>query len=662
VTVEFSAFEGLLRCKHQNHLDYSIDLSELWRGAPPTKFGTGSKTWKGGFRGRPELAKALWGSIVDSVEGRAPKSLRFVARYLRSFYRFLDQYENAGFTRVDNLSDISSELSIIWQRPIAKEWSCDIHQSTYSYIGKIIRSARLEYFGLGDIFEWHSFQRIRPYPGDLPNEKEVRKALTLLKHTAYKIFDRWKRADRLALEGRNILDFQHGKGHSLDYATTEADAHTSYRVLIERTGSPLPGKVALNRALGLSEKGHVPKWWPRHDSDHPRAGKHVTPSSLEAGLYPTLDDIDCLSQLFMARTGWNPSTVYNLDIGNPEWARPHGDEKSNLWIIESFKVRSADWQWTIASGRVTSGPYAIVCALLERTRALRDWIAENPKASSLPRVALRSPWIARGDGMRAGRIVVRHSDETGFASTYWKRLVSNNNSASTPEQQVPTTLTPSDWRDIFASRVFVDSRYSWVMVQWALGHKHVATTRLYLRKILWRRYSEKKLSDLQVVMIDGIEAHARIDATIIRAKLEYDFEPSSKDLDRLNAYRETIREEELTYSGYRCGDPNNPPLEIDPSNPGDGSVQCVRGDRCPGCPIAQAVDSWHMAKRLAELRWLRSNVSATIWAEAQYASDLTSLEADLKQWPIEEVASQTSHWETLIASGSHKVLRFGARL
>ena len=90
-------------------------------------------------------------------------------------------------------------------------------------------------------------------------------------------------------------------------------------------------------------------------------------------------------------------------------------------------------------------------------------------------------------------------------------------------------------------------------------------------------------------------------------------------------------------------------------------MPCRRGDRCPLCPQGLAIDALHMCKSVAELRWLKRNVNATVWLESDYAARLDVLEVDLRQWPADEVNRHVTHWEGEIDAGRVKVIRFGSK-
>lgn len=655
----------ILSCSHPDYLAYSCDFSELWVGAKDINLAR-SHNWLGGFKGRPELAESIWKPIIAQSAGRKPRALVDTLNSLRRFFRFLDAYESQGFQQVEHLEDLRSEHSMLWQNPMSDAWQPPNQKRAYNQVGSLLQEARRELLGRNDIFDWHPFPKREPTESkDLPSEPEIREALSLLKETARRIFARWSHADALAKTGRNILDVHRkiGVKGAFDERVNEADIHATYRELIKRTGDPLPSIYLLKEALGLSKVSNcVPTWWPRHPNDHPRGGEKLLLDEIIEGLYPTYADVDSLLLLFVARTGWNVSTALAIDVSDPNWSYPHGDPESDLWRIESRKERGNSWQWTLSQGKNMTGAYQVISKLVERTKPLRDLAERQPERAPNRAITLRSPWIVAGTSFRSYHVLVRNTEHSSAAATHWKSMIRcHNDIVAPPRPRIPESMTPSDWRDIYADFVFRDSRYSWVLVQWALGHRHMRTTRHYLRSRLWRSHSESKLSHLVTVMIDGIEVNARVDATLIRAKIEFNFAPDPVRLETLENHRREVAQSDLSYTGHACTSPFTPPPEIDPGNPADGTERCKRGDRCTSCPLALAVDSIHMSKRVAELMWLQRNVNEVIWRESHYACDLDSLQAELKQWPPEEVASHIRSWQEKIEDGRHRVLRFGAR-
>jgi hypothetical protein len=611
--------------------------------------------WRGDFTARPELAEQLISVVRALARKWSWASLNSCRFALRDFFRFLDAYE-AHSGRTIDLAAIGESLGMSWRRPVDDKWPAP-KKNAWRHMRQILYAAHNQYFAAESRFVWPVVSDKKPSERDCPTRDEARAALTLLKREAQAVFARWKRADDLAKSGKSLLTGWNGATRRPTYYVTEADCYATYYQIIATTGIASPTIQDIRRALGHPPSSILPASWTRTG---------ISISALQEGRYPKAWDLNCLSQLFMARTGWNASTVFALDISNETWCKPHGDPAHDLWILESWKERSTEWQQTICRGRVTTGPLSIVTALLQRTeplrQSLRSGTAQHSAGVSAEKL-LSSPWIGLHGMSNSSHIIDigrRHSEP----SKYWHALVAKHNAEVDRKnvdvdelnrtavgtsklckrfQRIPEGMVPSDWRDIYADFVFVDSRYSWVAVQWALGHKHILSTRNYLRKNLWRRYSEDKLLEVQTHLFNDLR-HGRLDVVVLRSRIEFNYEPSEFDLRRLREHRQTIRESELTISGYFCSTPRNPPKEIDPGNPSDGSMVCRRGERCAGCPVAIAVDPLHMVKRKVEIERLRRNMSLTVWTESHLGSDLEILNADLKQWDAADIASYVRYW------------------
>jgi len=49
-----------------------INALELWEGATEHRLGRGRAPWKGGFRGRPELADLIWPALQECKRPASP--------------------------------------------------------------------------------------------------------------------------------------------------------------------------------------------------------------------------------------------------------------------------------------------------------------------------------------------------------------------------------------------------------------------------------------------------------------------------------------------------------------------------------------------------------------------------------------------------------------
>lgn len=667
-----------------------MDCSEFWTGASEGKeYGSKRTNWNGGFIGQPQLADLIWPTLTALARGCRLNTLQTRVSALRTFWRFLERYQAVFPGRLD-AELLGGALGQLWLYPPSAVMAKCPNSSTYFNVARIIQNA----LGLGHFF-WPSHPSERDIDRDVPSEDEARSAFHLLSEIATRgiepnakdpmslgIFRRWSRADELAAQGRVLMDEYRDRSGRFIFTVTEADLHATYRAIIARTGDPLPSKSVVAEAFGNTKEA-LPLWWTSISGFY----------TIVFGLYPSASDLQCLSQLFESRTGWNPSTTAALDITNSLWARPHGNPTNDLWLIESWKNRSIDWQYTICRGRVLTGPYRIITTLIERTRPLRELLSSDPSClniesdddadkHALAQRAATSPWLAASSRSASGKVFYLGLRPSAASEWFRKQLIVHNARVASknvaideynaqlalqneriaaeiarvpPESKkssisprvravaIPASFRPSDWRDIYATRVFQDSRYSMIVVQWALGHKHLKTTRTYLRNRLWRAYSERRMQEFQIVMFDELAA-GRCDPTILHARLEFGFHLSDEGLARLSRYRLAVTE-----YGYACPSLCDPPPEVDPGNPRDGQTRCT--GHCAGCPLGFAFDASRMVKELVTLENIRTHTSITVWEESQLAGDVDQLRIDLDQWPAEEIQALRDFWEGEFASG-----------
>ena len=644
----------------------SEDFIELWKGSGGG--GTNRKTRKGEFSGRPALADALWPALKQLSRSWVGSTLRSHRYSLRAFFRFLDSFEEL-LEPVGGLQDCSELTGIFWLTPPGEGLTWE--RPTYTHLsqtGHILRRAH-RIAGTRDRFRWPVMKFEKASDKDYATDAQAREALTLLKRKAQEVLARWEKADRMAALGRNLLDLDQKERESRKLQVSKEDLHATYRAIVLRTGDPLPGPEKISAELG-SSTGRLPAYW------------SIPVAELQAGLYPTTDDLCCFACLIMARTGWNPSTVLSIDVSNGDWAVRHGDPKSDLWRLIAWKERAKAWQDTLCRGRHTTGPYYLLNALIERTAVLRELSQRSPDRFLAPMpLAKSSPFLAAAQSNKLGSVMaLLPNGRDGLTGKWWRNVRDEHNSwigeaanaladssvtrgerdpskfpvAPGSRVQIPKTMVPSDWRDLYAAFVFVDSRYSWLMVQWALGHKRLSSTRHYLRSRLWRKFSEGRLVAVQDMLFSQVE-DGEINYPVMRAKLEFGYDASVEDLERLKAYRANRKNASITPSGYDCTTPFHPPRELDPGNPSDGSMRARCGDRCPGCPCAIAFDPSAMAKRLVRLRLIRSQISLAAWHESQFASDMDCLENDLGQWPGEMVSELLERWQRAFSSGEERL-------
>lgn len=643
----------LVRCTHRDYFGKTVDFSELANGAPESKGGF-SHLWSGGFSGRPDLAAELIEAIrLVCATGTFPY-LHRVLHSMRTFFRFLDKYEQAVNaktaepTRIVNLHHISGALLELASQPGPDGRWQPCNASVMAAIRSVISRA-VDHHELPEL-SWASISRPRPTPRDTPTEEE---GLAIIRHLRTKVLGmlrRWQRADTLASQGRDLsLLFEEG-GHTAcrQAKPKEADAHATFRALMLRTGNPLP--LATDFYSTFKSGGVFPAWWPRHPATWDT--EWMPPfhgwAELAKGVYPSSEDVATCALLCLARSAWNPSTLLSLEIN--DWFSNF--DSDNAWVYAAKERSRGALQYTISPRAHQSGIYRIVSTMIERTEPLRQLLIADPTLSKRAEIGKRSPWI--GLSMKPAEVLyVADPREIRTLNNWLKRLVEECNMSLDPDKKV-RHITASDFRDIAAASTFRRSNYSMLMLMVLLGHKSISSARSYgLRKS-----SREESHGLVIKVVQDIFEQSKVsqswDPTLTRAAVE-GITVSAEARKRLEEYRAN-----RTYSGALCSDPFHPPTEIDPNHPNDGRSVCVQGHLCiaKACPRATVLNDSldDICKTIAELEWRELNTPAVRFHVSSAANDLETLRLTAKQWPVTEVEARTSHWRRLIDDGSHRPL------
>lgn len=635
----------LIRSEHKDYVSASacVDFGELWLGGESAK-SKRNGNWAGGFSGRPGLAEDIFAAIKVIAVTRRPQAISGLLHELRSFWRFLDAFERYlkeadGIRKVDGIAMIETIHGLRWLRPADGSW-CAVRPEKYRSVLLILQMSRRS-AGLMPL-HWPAAKnpnRIRRV--DTPSRAEGVTMIKLLTRKAHAIWKRWDDADSMAEQGKSLVGLS--RGELIARNVTEADIHVTYREVIKVSGEPAPVMSTVAKIVGFGKT--LPRWWPKKQLGQPRAGQAINvENDLLPGLYPTGQDVYCLALLFMARTGWNPTTVFALDCSSEQtWFRKYGEDY--VWI-HSYKARGREWQDTISPVKSTSHCFQIIQKLLHRTAPLRERLKFDAGRSKFPELAVRSPWLSINDSTT---IRVLSDENLSRMRGFLSDLVRAYNKNAIDKLPV---FRPSDFRDVFAEVAHRTGGYSVFLTQIALGHKSVNTTRRYLRSLAWRKESEKDLNNLMTTVFEQIEVHRVIDFALLRASVD-GINVTEEQISRLAAYRKN-----RTYSGMGCTTPLNPPESIDPLHPRDGTAVCAQGQRCASCPRGVVFkDSLsHLAKCLAELEWKRGNVGDVRWYESSDSIDMEMIQATLKQWPEPEVTQAISQWRHKINLGEHRIL------
>ncbi|MCF5714423.1 hypothetical protein I9H06_17635 [Pseudomonas tremae] len=590
----------------------------------------------------------LFEAIKVFASPMAPQGIRGILYSLRTFWRYLDALEltlNGTDAAVKGIESIDTVHGVRWMSPAGDGWTVP-PAGTYRTILRILQTSRRQ-AGATPLYWPPAKNPDRLSRADTPVKDQGVVMIKLLTKSAHTIWERWRRADSLAAQGRILLGFSPEQLSQLE--VNPADIHATYREIIRQTREPAPILSTVYEKMGVNLP--VPRWWPKHPVGHEREGLNLNiENDLLPGLYPSGEDLYCLASLFMARSGWNPSTLFCLDCSSSDsWFRSYSEALAYLY---SYKERSRSWQDTVSPKNHSTHCYQIVKRLCERSDALRKKLLEEPSRCDLPEVAVRTPWLACRDS-RSFQVLGPHS--LNQIRAYLAKIIKKFNSSVLHENELPI-FKPSDFRDVFAEVAYRAGNYSVFLAQIALGHKTAHSTRRYLRSLAWRKESELKLNDLLTGLFNQIEHHRMIDLTLLRAEMD-GVTASEAQILRLENYRKN-----RTYSGLGCTDPNSPPAWIDPSHPQDGVALCVAQQRCASCPKGKVFkDSLDLlVKCKIELEIKRLEVGDLRWYQSSDSMDLEVIEATLTQWPEAEVKNSDSTWRSKIYNDGSAVLVMGA--
>ena len=660
-----------IHCRHKDytHLKIEIDFSEFWNGAPEKK---GDARWGGAFRGRPLLADQIMPSIIALTHSAKPDAIKRILSSLRSFFRFLDAYEGwaeqqnvpSFTTKIELLEEITTHHLQMWKTTsLTGDWK-QADFVNYAKVTAIIRNAARR-FSLSQIIIPVYARKSAVDFNDVPDERVGKTLVKALAKEVNNIFKLWESSDALAKKGRNLCGVNRVplmlNGGESGYTTliveggvTEADLHASYRAAVTANHDMPLDRLQFLKMFGYGDgfkEWSTPIWWPRYGPNHPDSGKQVSFLDLQAGLYPTADQVAVLYLLFLARTGWNPSTTNMLDISEEDrWCKSYTEKY--IWLF-AFKNRSNAWQDTISSTNQRTGPFQIIMRLMARTEKLRKAIEDDPSLCSNIMIARRSPWIYQRTN-QSNKAPVQVEIPSDQQSKILRNVIKAFNDAQADNKHISSKIKPTDLRDIFAAATLVNSNFSLFLTQLALGHKRAATTFAYLRRKAWRQESEKRKNEMFIELIDQIEIHRVVDLTLLRAKMD-GVVVTEEMLERLEKYRGY-----RTYVGMGCSDPTNPPTFVDPANPRDGSTLCAQGHLCAGCPQGRVFNDSlpRLARRFAELEWLQGSLPLEVFQDSSLADQLTMIRTTIKQWKYKEVENHLAVWKARIASGEHVPIRF----
>lgn len=601
------------------------------------------------FSGRPTLIAQLAPHIQSRYGNKSKTTAENLIPILRRWWVFFDSI--ADEQRVNTFKDIDDFIGLKQARikAFAGNYRTDFL--------RLINDVRTKN-GLPPLY-WPS-QDDEGSASALPHFPHVKLIYHELKNHMKLVMERWKRADELAVTGKDLSGGLGGRrGRNLGY-WTDADAHATYRGAIARLDFPIATHDQLKVLLARTSSASV-----RDVAD-----------AID-GLYPRILDTQYLLFLFLLRTGWNATTALEIDVDNYFTDHPTSDAHHMVW---SIKNRGRTKQVAIGLNKSQFSPGNILRALIVRTAPLRNFLRgqlaelesqlDELKATVDPageddihkritdirervrelRLKVKSPWLyATRNGTvgflkQTNYLPVRDGDITGSGL---KAIITKLNRGRPHNDLIDVDMSVGDFRDAYISFAYESSGYSWLVAKLAAGHHGLESLRTYLRKRHWKAHGEKKVRVWGEALWSEIKIHRSVDPAILFARVQ---RGEISDEERTRWMRRT-------HVGTGCDNFDSPPKYIAPEHV-EGSG--CRVQRCALCHHAVLFDDSydHLARRLMELTHLQETTPLLAWMQSSFPIEMENTEHALKQFDIAKVAERKRYWLEEIKSGRHIPVSF----
>ncbi len=388
-------------------------------------------------------------------------------------------------------------------------------------------------------------------------------------------------------------------------------------------------------------------------------------------------DVRDIFTLFITKTGWNPSTVLNIDVN--DCIRPHPTDPDRH-IVHAIKERGGGFeQSAMGLNKTQIAPGSLIRAVIRRTQVLRSELeaelvqetaclqeakksGEDTSALELRvarlRGAARSPWIFRPTtGPNVGGFSVLSQENVNMSggragpttsTRAMVEIVREANRTRSAKDQISEDLSLTDFRDAFIAFAYEKSGYDWLMAKLAAGHKSVASAVTYLRNRRFKNYGFDQVTKLGEAIFNEIRKHRVVDAAFLFRLVQVG-EITDEQRQRW------LNDKDRTRMGTGCRDFKHPPKWIAPEHVEGAGCRIQRCILCKHAIVfSDSVDG--LCRRLAELQHLKTEISMTTWMESLFGDELEALEVTLTDFPPGEVWKLTADWIAKIRSGEHRVL------
>lgn len=647
----------------------------------------GNGRWSGPFFGRAELIAELAPAIQARMTLAAQSTCRNYNQALRKFWRVCDQLEatvTADGRSVERLTSVR-DLTHLHEAAMHRVGINNYH---FGFILNLANDVR-RLLRLGPLM-WTVPKEDKPNRQLIPDSHA--KALKIgIKRDWERVRRTWERHDaiRQGEEPNTLTEFEkQDAAIARQYTEKNEKLRQNWVHLVriqKTTGKLLPTAEQLCEGATRKTLSYRGIWL----------------TQLRAIDFPTFEDASIAFHAALMGSGWNPSTlITGIDATLPERIFPHPKNiKQSVLVIDvpqdEAQDKVEDIEVTMQGGKRRAGgrqqfciglkknpdsPPNIVAAYLDRTKALRQQLRQDvmKAQAELARLkaevaqervverqfkrlqtlqqGLRNVWLYVG--MKGAIEWIDGKDWSKFGSpkaeggvSYLDNVIMRINVQRVARGELPIArIVPSDFRDIFARWVHLQTGGNIIAVMFALGHAGLRSTNVYLDNNIFSAENGETVRRFMTHLFEELE-QGRVDLTILAQLVRHG--PLTLEMqDRLVEYRA------LTRSGVQagCADPRHPPAHISPDHIEGklcGTQRCLRD--CPNARfLPESLDG--IAMRVEELMVMSDHLPLDTWVKGAFEEELESGEyllADL--YPQDAVDKSRAHWREKIRSRRHVV-------
>jgi hypothetical protein len=666
-----------------------VDLRPFAEGENEHPNPTGAGSWGGPFTGRRQLIAQLAPAIQARVTLLARSTVVNLQSALRAWWRLLDRIEATPDPDRRVLAPVESVADLNELHEAAAHRYC-VHANYFKCFVSLVNAARKLHVPRLPELRWEAPKASEPIRTLIP-EEQAKAIKTCIKQDWEKVLRRWAHCDTLLAEAqRRTAQAADPKGATQRCEIPSALCEDDERLLknlehLLRMQQKI-GKVLPTSSQLLDEQIYYSLWQ-----------KGIDLRLMRGILFPKVEEADVAFHLALMNSGWNPSTLANLDGSSPALVFDHPKDTSQTVLaaregedeevtMQAPKPRAHDkMQFCTGLKKHSSSPPVVVATYLQRVAPLRqqlisdyeeasdelarlqtsnaseDAIARQFKRAQTLRKGCRSVWLyvdlKGGINWIEWRHFNRYRSDNGddLRVTYVSRVLErlNHERGQRGAPQIPS-VTASDFRDIYARWVYLQTGGNILAVMLALGQSSLASAMRYLDNNIFSAQNDEDARRFMTHLFAELN-QGRVDLTIL-AQLVRNGPLTPEMQVRLEEYRQLMR----SRIDVGCNGPRHPPEQVAPRHQAGklcGPQRCLR--RCQNARfLPESLDG--IVMRVEELYRMSDHLPRETWLQGGFEEELGDGEYLLdKLYPPNRVAEAREKWRDRIARGEHVVPGLG---